>query len=204
MRLVIQRVSQASVLVDGSAVSAIAEGLLVLVGIGRDDTEHDVKWASNKILSLRLWPNADGKPWQESIKSLGLEVLLVSQFTLFAVLKGNKPDYSHAMRPDPAKALFDNLIDQTGQQHAKSKIKSGIFGANMDVSLVNSGPVTITLDTDDFTIKGKPKKPVASTAKAPPVSKPKVVPENPVPALETLTFPSKEAAAGAKPSEDKQ
>ena len=110
MKVIIQRVKEASVAVDGKIVSAIKEGLLCLVGIGRNDTQDDAKWMSNKLLSLRLWPNADEKPWQESVKTRDCEVLLVSQFTLHAILKGNKPDYSHSMRPNEAKIFFDDFV----------------------------------------------------------------------------------------------
>ena len=208
MKVIIQRVKEASVKVDGKVVSAIKEGLLCLVGIGRDDTQDDAKWMSNKLLSLRLWPNANEKPWQESVKTRGCEVLLVSQFTLHAILKGNKPDFSHSMRPDEAKIFFDDFVKSCQQQHVAEKVKAGVFGANMDVQLVNDGPVTIPLDTELVHITRKPakatQKPKKGKKKAPKGESSKTVKDAEDAALkgiETLTFPSQKEKTEATPKQ---
>jgi len=104
MRVVIQRVSSAHVTVQGQLVSKIGPGLCVLVGLSRNDTEKDAEYMCRKILNTRLWPNKDGRPWSMSVAQQNYEVLLVSQFTLYCVLKGNKPDFHNAMNPDQAKA----------------------------------------------------------------------------------------------------
>ena len=207
MKVIIQRVKEASVAVDGKIVSAIKEGLLCLVGIGRNDTQDDAKWMSNKLLSLRLWPNADEKPWQESVKTRDCEVLLVSQFTLHAILKGNKPDYSHSMRPNEAKIFFDDFVKSCQQQHKADKVQAGVFGAYMDVQLVNDGPVTIPLDTDQVSIKRKPakkapKKP-KEKKKAPKSDSEKLsqTEDAALQGIETLTFPSPKEVSGNAPQQ---
>ena len=163
MRLILQRVSSASVTVAGKRVAAIGDGLMVLCGITEGDTPEDAKWCAAKLLSLRLWPSAAGKPWAESAKSQGFEVLLVSQFTLHAILKGNKPDFHHSMAPDAAKPFFESFCSQVEQLHP-GKVQQGVFGASMAVELVNNGPVTLTLDSDTMSPHAKKKKAAAEKA----------------------------------------
>ena len=160
MRVIIQRVTAASVVVDGNIVGQIGNGLLCLVGIGRNDTLDDTKWCTNKICNVRLWDDrAKGKPWQNSVKSSGYELLLVSQFTLHGVLKGNKPDFSHSKRPEEAKKMFDEFVALSKALIPAEKVKTGIFGAKMEVSLVNDGPVTISIDSEGVNFKRKIKRP---------------------------------------------
>ncbi|RLO01703.1 hypothetical protein DYB28_006856 [Aphanomyces astaci] len=148
MKLVVQRVTSGCVRVDEKAVGSISKGLVCLVGIGRDDTEDDAEWCCRRILNARLWPNEDGKPWMTSALQNNFQVLLVSQFTLHGYLAGNKPDFHLAMPPEPAKALFDNLVSRVRTAHASpEQVQEGVFGAYMEVSIVGDGPVTLNLDS---------------------------------------------------------
>ncbi|KAK4469726.1 hypothetical protein MN116_007250 [Schistosoma mekongi] len=149
MRAVVQRVKQASVSVNDSIVSQISRGILVLIGLSRRDTETDMEYIVRKILNVRLFPSADGvRRWDKSVKDLNLEILCVSQFTLYSELKGNKLDFHCAMDPKLSKDTYSQLINQLKRNYHKEKVKDGIFGAMMDVSLTNDGPVTITLDSN--------------------------------------------------------
>eukprot|EP01102_Stenamoeba_stenopodia_P001422 TRINITY_DN11234_c0_g1_i2.p1 TRINITY_DN11234_c0_g1~~TRINITY_DN11234_c0_g1_i2.p1 ORF type:complete len:216 (+),score=45.24 TRINITY_DN11234_c0_g1_i2:23-649(+) len=149
MRAIIQRVLNAAVVVDGVEVSSIGKGILVLVGITSTDTKADSSFIARKILSLRLWPSADGKPWNTSVSDNKYEVLLVSQFTLYATLKGNKPDFHKAMEPEKAKSFYEAFVKEVKQNYKSNPnaVQDGVFGAMMQVKLVNDGPVTITLDS---------------------------------------------------------
>lgn len=154
MRIILQRVASASVSVAGDKIAAIGPGLMCLCGISRSDTAEDAAWCASKLLSLRLWPNSEGKQWAESAKSQGLEVLLVSQFTLHAILKGNKPDFHAAMSPATAETFFDEFVASVRAKHASpDKVQMGKFGANMQVELINDGPVTIRIDSDEAGFK---------------------------------------------------
>lgn len=146
MRAVIQRVKAAKVMVLDELVSSIGPGLCVLVGIKTSDTVTDVDYLVRKILALRLFED-DGKRWQKSVKDLQLEILCVSQFTLYHRLKGNKPDFSAAMKGDDANQLYSLFLDQLRQSYDVSKIKDGKFGAYMQVHIENDGPVTIELES---------------------------------------------------------
>ncbi|KAF9227588.1 hypothetical protein BS17DRAFT_773996 [Gyrodon lividus] len=151
MRAVVQRVASASVTVDGKVISDIARGLMVLVGIGTDDTPADVDILSNKILCLRVFSDASGTMWKTSVKDIAGEVLCVSQFTLMAnTTKGNKPDFHRAMSTESSRQLYDVFLDKMKQLYVADRIKDGQFGAMMNVSLTNEGPVTFTLDTRKF------------------------------------------------------
>ncbi|KAI9571268.1 D-Tyr tRNAtyr deacylase-like domain-containing protein [Boletus coccyginus] len=151
MRAVVQRVTSASVTVDGKVVSSISKGLMVLVGIGTDDTPTDVDILSNKILSLRTFSDANDAMWKMSVKDVAGEVLCVSQFTLFAnTTKGSKPDFHRAMSTEPSRQLYNVFLDKMKQLYVPDRIKDGQFGAMMNVSLTNEGPVTFTLDTRKF------------------------------------------------------
>jgi len=153
MRAVIQKVTSASVTVDGEVISKIAKGLMVLVGIGTDDTMSDVTTIANKILSLRVFsdPNDPEKMWKASVKDIGGEVLCVSQFTLMAnTTKGNKPDFHRAMSSDASREMYATFLDKLKQSYRADRIQDGRFGAMMDVSLTNEGPVTFTIDSRKF------------------------------------------------------
>ncbi|CAH8477113.1 unnamed protein product [Schistosoma turkestanicum] len=149
MRAVIQRVKQASVRVNDSVVSQIGRGILVLIGLSRRDTESDMEYIVRKILNIRLFPSPDGtRRWDKSVKDLDLEILCVSQFTLYSELKGNKLDFHCAMDPKLSKEIYSQLINRLQKNYNEEKVKDGIFGTMMDVSLINDGPVTITLDSN--------------------------------------------------------
>ncbi|KIJ69207.1 hypothetical protein HYDPIDRAFT_24060 [Hydnomerulius pinastri MD-312] len=142
---------RAVVQLDGKVISSISRGLMVLVGIGSDDTPADVDMLSNKILSLRVFSDASGAMWKTSVKDIAGEVLCVSQFTLMAsTTKGNKPDFHRAMSTEPSRQLYSNFLDKMRQLYVADRIQDGQFGAMMDVSLTNEGPVTFTLDTRKF------------------------------------------------------
>jgi D-tyrosyl-tRNA(Tyr) deacylase len=146
MRVVIQRVLEASVVVDEKVVGAINNGLLVLLGIEDADTEEDIHWLSNKIVGLRLFDDAEGV-MNLSVKDIGGDILLISQFTLMAsTKKGNRPSYIKASKPPIAVPLYEQMIATLTNDLGK-KVQTGIFGADMKVSLINNGPVTITIDS---------------------------------------------------------
>lgn len=146
MRVVIQRVSEASVKVDSIITGAIQKGLLVLVGIEDADTHEDIEWISSKIVNLRIFDDADGV-MNLSVKDIDGEILLVSQFTLHAATKkGNRPSYIKASKPDVAIPMYEKLIKQLHKDLGK-EIPTGIFGADMKVQLLNDGPVTIVMDS---------------------------------------------------------
>lgn len=146
MRAVLQRVTEAAVVVDGETVGAIGAGLLVLLGIGRGDGAAEIDYITKKILELRLFDDASGKP-NIGILDSGGAVLVVSQFTLYAdISRGRRPGYSHAAPPAEAAPLCDAVVARL--RAAGVTVATGVFGAEMRVSLVNDGPYTIVLDTD--------------------------------------------------------
>jgi len=146
MRAVIQRVSEASVIIDGEIKASIAKGLLVLAGIEDTDGDPDIEWLSNKIVNLRIFDDEVKIP-NISVKDDGGDVLLVSQFTLQAsTRKGNRPSYIRASKAAIAIPLYEKLVKQLSTDLGK-EIFTGEFGADMKVSLVNEGPVTIIIDT---------------------------------------------------------
>lgn len=146
MRAVIQRVSRASVTIDGKIKSAIGHGLLVLVGIEDADTSADVEWLCGKIVSLRIFNDTEGV-MNVSVRDVDGDILLVSQFTLHAsTKKGNRPSYIRASKPEIAIPLYGRVIDELGVQLGKP-VLTGEFGADMKVELLNDGPVTIVMDT---------------------------------------------------------
>lgn len=146
MRAVIQRVTSASVTIEGTVKSAIQNGLLVFVGIEDADTNEDIEWLSNKIINLRIFDDENKVP-NISVKDTGGDILLVSQFTLHAATKkGNRPSYIKASKPDVAIPLYEKMIVQLENDLGKH-IETGIFGADMKVELLNDGPVTIWIDT---------------------------------------------------------
>ena len=146
MRAVIQRVSEASVTVDGKITGSIQNGLLVFIGIEDADTTEDIEWLSGKIVNLRIF-NDDNGVMNISIKDIDGGILLVSQFTLHAsTKKGNRPSYIRASKPGIAVPLYESMIAQLEKDLGK-KIETGVFGADMKVQLLNDGPVTIWFDT---------------------------------------------------------
>ncbi|MDO6519145.1 D-aminoacyl-tRNA deacylase [Zobellia galactanivorans] len=146
MRAIIQRVSRASVRVDGQIISEIRNGLLILLGIEDADGPEDIEWLSRKIVNLRIFNDANGV-MNESLKAVGGDAIVVSQFTLHAATKkGNRPSYIKASKPDVAIPLYEKFVQQMEVDLGK-KIGTGIFGADMKVDLLNDGPVTIAIDT---------------------------------------------------------
>ncbi len=146
MKVVIQRVSQASVTIDSKIVAEIQKGLLVLVGIEDADTQEDILWLTSKIANLRIFED-ENEVMNLSIKDINGDVIVVSQFTLHAsTKKGNRPSYIKAAKPEIAIPLYEKFIAQLEQEIGK-KLQTGKFGADMKVLLINDGPVTIVMDT---------------------------------------------------------
>lgn len=146
MRVVIQRVSSASVSVDKKIIGSCTTGLLILAGIEEADTEEDAEWLSAKIVNLRIFSDAEGK-MNLSLKDINGEMLVVSQFTLHAsTKKGNRPSYILAARPEKALPLFNIFVEML-KKESDRPAATGKFGAHMEVSLVNDGPVTVIIDT---------------------------------------------------------
>ena len=146
MRAVIQRVTKASVTINDSLQSSINKGLLVFLGIENNDTSEDIEWLSGKISRLRIFNDKNGI-MNLSLKDIDGEILLISQFTLHAsTKKGNRPSYIKAANPDIAIPVYNNFILKL-QSDINKKIETGEFGALMQISLINDGPVTITIDT---------------------------------------------------------
>ncbi len=146
MRAIIQRVSHASVTVEGEKISEIGQGLLVLVGIEDQDNQEDISWLSPKICNLRIFGDENGV-MNLSIKDIDGEMIVVSQFTLHAATKkGNRPSYIKASKPEIAIPLYEKFLQQLSLDFGK-KIQTGKFGADMKVELLNDGPVTLFIDT---------------------------------------------------------
>lgn len=147
MRAVIQRVTNANVVVNGTEIGAINSGLMVLMGVQDEDTFEDMEWLCTKIANQRIFSDEEGK-MNKSLLDIGGEILLISQFTLFAqTKKGNRPSFIKAARPDKAIPMYNESIEFMKSLVGKDKVASGEFGADMKVSLVNDGPVTIVMDT---------------------------------------------------------
>ena len=145
MRIVLQRVKEASVTVAGEKISGIGPGLLLLVGVAHGDGESEAAWLAEKVAGLRIMADAEGK-MNRSVRDVGGEVLAVSQFTLLAdTRKGKRPSFVGAAPPEEATRLFDNFCERL-RAAGVDQVKTGRFGAMMDVSLVNDGPVTIILE----------------------------------------------------------
>jgi len=148
MRAVIQRVKRASVSIGGSIHSSIENGLMVLLGIEDADGQGDIQWLSNKLINLRIF-NDEAGVMNCSLAETSGDILLVSQFTLFAsTKKGNRPSYIRASKPDVAIPLYNSMVGQLERDLGK-KILTGVFGADMQVDIVNDGPVTILIDTKE-------------------------------------------------------
>lgn len=148
MIALIQRVSQASLSIEGQLYSSIKQGFLVLLGIHESDTEKDIEYLSKKIIGLRVFSDEDGK-MNLSLEQIQGEILLVSQFTLHALTrKGNRPSFMEAAKPEIAIPLYEKMIESL-EENFQKKIQTGKFGADMKINLVNDGPVTIILNSKD-------------------------------------------------------
>jgi D-tyrosyl-tRNA(Tyr) deacylase len=146
MRAVIQRVSESSVKINRVVTSEIGHGLLVLIGIEETDSFEDIEWLAGKIIRLRIFNDTDGV-MNLSVKEVEGEILVISQFTLHAsTKKGNRPSYINAARPEIAIPVYNQFLDQLTTEFGKP-VQSGVFGAMMEVSLINDGPVTILMDS---------------------------------------------------------
>ena len=146
MRAVVQRVTSARVLVDGRVTGAIDRGLLVLLGVGRDDTAADVTYTADKVRELRVFENADGKPMDQPVTAVGSAILVVSQFTLYGdVRRGRRPSFDAAAAPADARELYEAFVREL--RTAGLSVSTGEFQAMMQVELVNDGPVTILVDS---------------------------------------------------------
>ncbi|MFA7081834.1 MAG: D-aminoacyl-tRNA deacylase [Bacteroidales bacterium] len=149
MRVVIQRVKEASVEIDNKLKSSISKGILILLGIEDKDNEKDIEFLCQKICKLRIFDDNDGV-MNLSVKDISGEILLVSQFTLHAsVKKGNRPTYIRASKPDIAIPMYEKFI-KTLEKEFEKEIKTGEFGADMEVALINDGPVTIIIDSKNI------------------------------------------------------
>lgn len=148
MRVVLQRVSHASCTVEAAITGEIAAGLVVLLGIEHDDTTEDLKWLAQKIANMRIFSDEMGL-MNKSIKEIDGNILLISQFTLFAqTKKGNRPSFIRAAKPEVAIPLYEKMIIEL-ELHLGQKIAVGVFGADMKIDLLNDGPVTIMMNTKD-------------------------------------------------------
>ena len=146
MKIIIQRVSEASVTVDNKIISKINKGLLILLGVGNDDSVEDIQWLCNKITNLRIFSDKD-EVMNLSLKDIDGEVIVVSQFTLMAsTKKGNRPSYIKAAKPAISIPLYEQFVQQL-ETNLNKKVGTGIFGADMKVALINDGPVTIQIDS---------------------------------------------------------
>jgi len=146
MRVVLQRVSEAAVHIDGKVNGEIGNGLLILVGIEEADTKEDISWLCNKIVKMRIFNDEDGV-MNSSIQDVSGDILVISQFTLHAsTKKGNRPSYIKAAKPDVAVQVYKQFLKEIEEQLGK-KVEVGVFGADMQVSLTNDGPITIIIDS---------------------------------------------------------
>ena len=144
MKIIVQRVKQAQVSIEGQVYSQIKQGLLLLVGVGPEDQAEDIDYAVRKLVNMRIFSDAEGK-MNLSVKDIKGEILSISQFTLFAdTKKGNRPAFTAAAKPDMAEALYQDLNRELAKE---VPVETGVFGADMQVELINDGPVTIILDT---------------------------------------------------------
>lgn len=147
MRIVLQRVKMASVTIDQTIAGAIEKGYLILLGITHDDNTEDINWLINKVKGLRIFSDEEGK-MNLNLSQVSGDILLISQFTLFAsTKKGNRPSYINSAKPDIAIPLYDQFVSQLRNEITPQKLETGKFGADMQVALVNDGPVTIVMDS---------------------------------------------------------
>ncbi len=147
MRVLIQRVLESKVIVKNQVVGQVQKGLLVFVGIGKNDSEKDVEWMAQKVVNMRIFSDEAGK-MNRNIKDVNGELLIVSQFTLYAdAKKGNRPSFTDSALPDTAKKLYEYFVLKC-EEFLEKKVQTGVFAADMKVHLINDGPVTIWLDSE--------------------------------------------------------
>lgn len=147
MRIVVQRVKSSQVVVDGNVIGKIGRGLNLLLGITETDTDSELDWMARKCLDLRLFPGENTTSWDYSVQDIQGEILVVSQFTLYGdCRKGRRPSFSQAASPETAKSLYERFVEKL--EASGLKIATGEFGANMQVSLENDGPVTLLLERE--------------------------------------------------------
>lgn len=147
MRLVIQRVSECTLRIESKVHSQIDNGLLVLIGIEDGDDKHDIDWLVNKLLNLRVFDDENGV-MNLSLQDRNASLMLVSQFTLMAsTKKGNRPSYIRASKPDIAKPQYETFVEECKKRTSSARVSTGVFGADMKISLLNDGPVTIIIDS---------------------------------------------------------
>ncbi|MXZ55130.1 MAG: D-tyrosyl-tRNA(Tyr) deacylase [Gammaproteobacteria bacterium] len=145
MKALIQRVASASVLIAGEETASIGRGMLVFLGVLKGDAETDATWLANKVVNHRIFPD-ENTSMNESVQDAGGEVLVISQFTLAATSKkGNRPDFSQAEHPVRAEELYEHFVREMKRLH--KRVETGVFGANMQVTLINDGPVTILISS---------------------------------------------------------
>ncbi|KAB2571100.1 D-tyrosyl-tRNA(Tyr) deacylase [Lasiodiplodia hormozganensis] len=150
MKAVLQRVKSASVTVDGNLISSIGKGVLVFVGVGKEDTPTEAEKMAGKVLSMQLWDDDQGGKWKRNVKDVGGEVLCVSQFTLLAsTKKGKKPSFHRSAPEQLARDLYSSFFKKTKELYQEDRVKDGIFQAMMDVALVNDGPVGLDYRCED-------------------------------------------------------
>ncbi|CAG4991355.1 unnamed protein product [Parnassius apollo] len=147
MKALIQRVMNAKVTVNGELISSIEQGACILIGINNNDTIKDMEYIVRKILSIRIFDDENNKRWQKSIVDKEFEILCVSQFTLYNTWKGNKPDFHKAMGADQSKEFYEKFIQMLKDKYKPDKVKDGLFGAYMQVSIQNDGPVTLEIES---------------------------------------------------------
>ncbi|KAK9585804.1 D-tyrosyl-tRNA(Tyr) deacylase [Aspergillus fumigatus] len=153
MKAVIQRVKSASVTVDEKLVSSIGRGLLVLAGVGKEDTEKDADTLIQRVLKAKLWPAEEGGQWKRNVQDIEGEVLCVSQFTLYGQLKkGSKPDFHDAADAETARKLYEYFFRRLGEAYKPDRVKNGVFQAMMDVELKNDGPVGVDYRSEDAAV----------------------------------------------------
>ncbi len=146
MKVVIQRVLEASVTINTQLHSSIGKGMIILVGIQADDTNEDIEWLTGKICNLRIFNDENGV-MNYSVREIGGEILIVSQFTLMArTKKGNRPSYIDAAKPEISVPLYEKFVESLSKE-MNQEIKTGVFGADMKIGLINDGPVTIIIDS---------------------------------------------------------
>ncbi|KAH0546377.1 D-aminoacyl-tRNA deacylase 1 isoform X1 [Cotesia glomerata] len=147
MKALVQRVTKASVVVNGEVISSIGNGLCVLIGIKTDDTIADAEYIAEKLLKLKVFDGATGKRWALNVMDKKFEILCVSQFTLYHILKGNKLDFHRAMPTSAAETFYKNFLEELKRKYKPEFIKDGKFGAMMNVQIENDGPVTLEIES---------------------------------------------------------
>ncbi|KAJ5115084.1 D-aminoacyl-tRNA deacylase [Penicillium alfredii] len=153
MKVVIQRVKSASVTVDEELISSIGRGLLVLAGVGKEDTEKETENIVNKVLKAKFWPDENGSQWKRNVQDIEGEILCVSQFTLYGKMKkGNKPDFHDAADAQTARRLYDHFYNRMRTSYVPERVKNGVFQAMMDVELKNDGPVGVDYRSEDAAV----------------------------------------------------